>query len=199
MTGAEAARHQAASILHESRYRGSSFPRPLHGVLETLGDGLQSAGRAIDHGVEGVGRVIPGGTTVAWVILGLLVLAATVLIGRLAARTVLEDRGRRAVAATPALTAAQLRGGAQEAEAGGDFELALRLNFRAGLLELADRELVRSPASLTSGELSRRLQSADFDAVADRFDEVAYGGRAAAAEDVADARRRWHELLGGRA
>jgi Domain of unknown function (DUF4129) len=200
VTGAAEARRQAASILHESRYRGSSVPRPLHGALETIGDGLRSLGHAITNVVDDLAGVLPGGTAVAWTVVGLLVLAATVVVGRLAARTVATDRGRRAsAAAAPTLSADQLRARAEEAERGGDYALALRLRFRAGLVELADRDLVRSPALLTSGELSRRLSSADFDALAGRFDEVAYGGRPAAADDVADARARWGELLKGRA
>jgi hypothetical protein len=198
-TGAAEARRQAASILHESRYRGSSVPRPLHGVLETIGDGLGSVGHAITTVVDDLARVLPGGPAVAWTVVGLLVLAVAVVAGRLAARRVAAGRGVRAAAATPALSAGQLRARADEAERGRDYALALRLRFRAGLVELAERDLVRSPALLTSGELSRRLSSADFDALAGRFDEVAYGGRPAAAGDVADARARWGELLKGRA
>jgi Domain of unknown function (DUF4129) len=196
MTGAAAARHQAASILHGSRYRGSSVPRPLHGVLQALGNGLQSAGHAISRAVDAVGSHLPGGAPVAWAILALGVLVLAALVGRLAAGTVAQGRVRRDRAATAAAaSAADLLDGAHAAERAGDFTLALRLRFRAGLVALAERGRVRSPASLPSGELSRRLSSEDFDALAHRFDEVAYGGGAAGAQDVEDARARWRELL----
>jgi hypothetical protein len=200
MTGAAAARHQAASILHDSRYRGSSVPRPLHGVLQTIGNGLQSAGHGIGRAVDAVGSHLPGGAPVAWAILALAVLVLAALVGRFTAGTVAQGRLRRdRAAAAPVVSAAELLHSAQAAERAGDFALALRLRFRAGLVALAERGRVRSPASLPSGELSRRLSSADFDALAHRFDEVAYGGGTAGAQDVADARARWHDLLKERA
>jgi hypothetical protein len=42
------------------------------------------------------------------------------------------------------------------------------------------------------------LHSPDFDALAHRFDEIAYGASPAGADDADDARRRWGEVVTGR-
>jgi hypothetical protein len=52
--------------------------------------------------------------------------------------------------------------------------------------------------SLSTGEVARAVRSPAFDRSAARFDEVVYGGRAAAAADVDDARAAWEAVLSGR-
>ena len=49
--------------------------------------------------------------------------------------------------------------------------------------------------SISTGEVARTLRSPDFDRAAARFDEVVYGGRPAAADDVDDARAAWDAVL----
>ena len=194
--GAAAARRAAASIVREGRFRASSVPRPLHGVLQAIGGALRSAARAVGHQIDALGHGIPGGTVAAWILVALALGAAAMALGRVASRRGL--RRRRASgdgAATDAATAAALMREAEEAERRACYDEALALRFRAGLIGLSDRELVRSPGSLPSGQLSRVLRSADFDALARRFDEVAYGGDPAGAADVAEARERWREVL----
>jgi len=80
---------------------------------------------------------------------------------------------------------------AEEAEARGDLGAALRLRFRAGVADLAARDLVPARASTGMAELERRLRSPTFTGLARRFEEVAYGGRAAQGDDVAAAREGW--------
>jgi hypothetical protein len=199
LPAAAQARRQAAAILHESRFRGSSVPRPLHGLLQTIGAGLRDPAHAISRAVDDLGRHLPGGRPVAWALVAILLAGAVGLIARFAGTGLLGRRSAQAGGGSElgprAPTTAELLLEAERAEREGRWEPALRLRFRAGLAGLADREGVRSPASRTSGELSRALGSADFDALAGRFDEIVYGGRAAADEDVEDARRRWPLVL----
>ncbi|MGI8683624.1 MAG: DUF4129 domain-containing protein, partial [Acidimicrobiales bacterium] len=54
--------------------------------------------------------------------------------------------------------------------------------------------VVAKPA-LTTGALTRQLPSARLHALADAFEEVAYGGRPASADDVAAARSGWPRVL----
>ncbi len=194
--GGAGARRAAASILHQSRFRNPAVPRPLHGVLAAIGDGLRGAAHAVVHRIDVIGRAIPGGAAVLWVVLAVLLGGVALAVGRAASRRTLSRRAARDATVADALTAAELERRAEAAENAGRFDEALRLRFRSGLTSLADRDVVRSPSSRPSGELSRALSSSDFDALARRFDEVVYGGDRADAGDVADARRRWSELLG---
>jgi hypothetical protein len=192
--GADRARQAARAILRERRFHNPSVPRPLHGVLTTIGNGLRHAGHAVVHVVDALGAHVPGGAPVLWVILGLLVCAAAGLLARGRADTVL-GRHHRATAAVRPPTAGELEARADVAEAAGRLKDALRLRFAAGLQTLSEAELVSSPATRPSGELARQLRSADFDALAGRFDEVVYGGDAARDEDVREARRRWPQVV----
>ena len=84
---------------------------------------------------------------------------------------------------------------AREAAARGEHELALRLGFRAGLARLDRRGVIELRPSLSTGQVARALRSPQFDGAAARFDEVVYGGRAAAAADVEAARAAWSAVL----
>ncbi len=84
---------------------------------------------------------------------------------------------------------------ADSAEAAGDLERAVRLRFRAGLLRLGQRGVIRYRPSLTTNEVRRLLGSETFDDLATRFEEVAYGGRDAEAADVRVARESWPRVL----
>jgi hypothetical protein len=199
--GAAAARHQAETILRESRFHGSSAPHPLRPLLQSLGDALQSAERGLERAITRLGAHLPGGTVTAWalviIVLGVIIACVARMIG---ARTI----GRRTrhlgdgSLAEPPPTAAVLEARADAAERERRYELALRLRFRAGLAGLAERERVRSPDSRASVEISRELVSEDFDVLAGRFDEVVYGGQPARDDDVQEARRRWPAVLGAR-
>jgi hypothetical protein len=62
-------------------------------------------------------------------------------------------------------------------------------------MRLSERELVADAPAKVNSEVSRTLGSRRFDALARHFDQIAYGGRPAAAEDVELSRREWSELL----
>jgi hypothetical protein len=187
------ARDAARSILAERRFRGSSVPRPFHGFLVWLGERL----RPLRHAVDWLGRQVPGGNWTVWSVLAAAVLAATALVAGSAARrrgTALLDRGdqiRLAGVVDPSV----LERLADEAEAAGDAEAALRLRFRAGLVRLGRARVVPLRESLTTGEARRLVASTDFDVLARAHDEVAYGGRAARREDAVAAREGWPRVL----
>jgi hypothetical protein len=81
------------------------------------------------------------------------------------------------------------------AAAAGDLEAALRLRFRAGLLRLDARGAIDFRPSISTIEVRRRLHDDDFDALAETFDDVVYGGRPPAADDLAAARERWPRVI----
>lgn len=194
---AQAARRAAAAILRESRFHNPSVPRPLHGVLHDIGKVLQAVGHAVTHAVDRVGGVFPGGTVAVWVLLGLALVAAVAFLARRHSRRALLRDSRRAGGLGGRLErAADLEREAARAEREGRFEDAVRLTFRAGLARLAEEGAIRTARSTPNAQLSRLLHSPDFDALAVRFDEVAYGGAPARLADAEEARRRWSAVVG---
>jgi hypothetical protein len=189
------AKARAQRILAERRFTGSPVPRPFHGVLAWLGRKFSFLGRFF-HRLD---RVIPGGSAVVWTILAALVVGiAAFVAARVASRhegrLISLERGerRRRLDDPDALEREAAR-----AEERGDFELALRLRFRAGLIRLGRADRLPLRDSLTSGEAARLLHLDDFDALARSFDEVVYGRRAPGHEDVESARARWTRVLAG--
>lgn len=184
------AQASARSIVSERRFHGSAVPRPLHRPLHWLGGELH---RAYDW----VTSRLPGGARVFWILVAGAVVAIAALaassLGRRRRGRLVEPGGssRRPAAEDPR----RLEREADEAERRGDYERALRLRFRGGLLRLAGSEAIPPRASLTNGEIARRLGSASFGRLALDFDEVVYGRRAAAGEDVARARDAWPRVL----
>jgi hypothetical protein len=184
---------RARHILSERRFTGSSVPRPFTGILGWLGRRLSFIG----HLVNRLGRVVPGGDTSVWIILSLVVVAiAAVAATRVAQRRegrllVLERHHRRRQLEDPA----KLEREALEAEERGDFEQALRLRFRAGLLRLGRADRLPLRDSLTGGQAAGLLHLDEFDALVRDFDEVVYGRRAAGRDDVARAREEWAQVL----
>ena len=178
------------TILSERRFRGSSVPRPLHRPLRWLGRELH---RAYDR----VTSRLPGGARFFWI----LVAGAVVALAAFVASSLGRRRGGRLVeAGTPSGRRSsedprRLERQADEAERAGDFERALRLRFRGGLLRLVGADAIPPRASLTNGEIARRLRSPSFRELAHDFDEVVYGRRAAGGQDVARARDRWPRVL----
>jgi len=180
------ARERAAAELAGREYDASSLPQPLRSPLEQLADLLEDA-------FAWLVDVLPGGRVSGWSLIAAVVLVVALL---LAQRTV-----RRAARAEQGAQAAALRsrGGdprellraAEEAEARGDLGVALRLRFRAGVADLAARDLVPARASAGVAELERRLRSPTFSGLARRFEEIAYGGRSAHAGDLEAAREGW--------
>jgi Domain of unknown function (DUF4129) len=185
-------RRLAHEILEEQRFNGADVPRPFAGALEWLGDRLQP----IADWLEGLGGDVPGGPVVLWMALAALVIVAA---GAVASATI----RRRAVAIERAQAAALpaaddphvLEREADRAERDGDWERAVRLRFRAGLLRLDRRHVIEYRPSLTTGAVARAIGSPAFREVGERFDAIAYGGRPAGPDDAEHARRGWREVL----
>jgi hypothetical protein len=191
--GAGDARGEAADILDERRFHESRVPRPLHGVLEWVGDKLRVLARPLDW----LADRLPGGWTTLWIaIAGLVVVLAAFAASRLGARR--GGRLRDAAAARRTARApdpGRLERAAAEAEHRGDLDLALRLRFRAGLVRLARAEVIPGHEPLTSGQLRRLVGSRSFDRLAFDLDEVVYGDVPASPEQVGRARESWPRVL----
>jgi hypothetical protein len=116
------------------------------------------------------------------------VLAARAGAGRARAA---DAGGAAGAARKERVSAARLRQEADRAERRGDLDEALRLRFRAGLVELDGRELIELRPALTNHELLRAVPSPTLAALVEGFEAVAYGGRSADADDLRSARDGW--------
>ena len=197
-SGAAAARQAAKDILAENRFHAGPVPRPLHGFLHALGTLWLPIERRIEDAFDSVAGAIPGGTPVLWTILAGIVLLGVVALTARGTRRVLRDTGvGGATGGGAGVTAESLERAAVEAERAGRLQEAVRLRFQAGLMRLAERDVIDPAASTPNAQLRRTLRSARFDALAGRFDEIVYGGDEAREQDVEDARREWALLVGG--
>jgi len=191
------AREQAREILSQRRFQDTEVPRPFEGPLDWLGDRLQELGRRLGDLFAGVDGALPGGRWVVWALIGLVVVAVAVVGARAAVRrrTVAGFAGTGAVAAEAEVDPAALERDAEDAERAGNFERAVRLRFRAGVVRL-ERARVLAPDGLrTTGEISSALHSPAFDALGADFDAIAYGGRPAAEADARASREHWRAVL----
>ncbi len=190
---AAGARADARDILAERRFRGSDLPGPFHGLLERLSRWAHK----LDGVFNWLNDRLPGGGGVVWIVLAALVCAIAAFV----ARRVLSGRVRASEAAAAAAGPAHedaraLERRADAAEAAGDLETALRLRFRAGLLRLDERGAIEFRPSISTHEVRRALRSEDFDSLAATFDDVVYGGRPPAEDDLSSARERWPRVVG---
>ncbi len=188
-------REIAREILHERRFHRASLPHPLRAPLRWLGDQLRVVGHGLRDAFNAVDDVIPGGSWLAWVVLGLLVAVAVVALTRHSLRRAQGTAAARAEAGSDGPSARQLEREADAAERAGRYDEALRLRFGAGLLTLAQRGVIERRPSLRSGEVAAALHSERFDAIAHDFDEVVYGGRPADEQDATAARSGWRDVL----
>jgi len=192
-TTAAGARAQARDVLSQRRFRSSAIPAPLRGVRERVGAAVRSIGRPFEDAFRWAADRLPGGAQALAVLLAALALvAAAALAARAGARRAASGTGRGA--GDPGherLDAAHLREQAERAERRGELELALRLRFRAGLVDLDTRELIELRPALTNHELLRAVPSATLTGLVDGFEAVAYGGRPAAPDDLRSARDGW--------
>ncbi|MDA0180235.1 DUF4129 domain-containing protein [Solirubrobacter phytolaccae] len=181
---------QARDILQEERFHGGDAPGPFRGFVDWLGD---LAPRDLINRID---DFLPGGRAVVWIALGLVLFVIGFLLAHffLTRRIALSEAAAQAYApATDDPKALERR--AAEAEAAGDFEAALRLRFRAGLLRLDQRGAIAFRPSISTHEVRHTLHSDDFDELATTFDDVVYGGREPHTEDVAQARERWPQVV----
>lgn len=186
------ARAQAREILEERRFRGSEVPRPFAGILRWLGDRLQPLTDLVDD----ISGWTPGGQPVLLLVLSALVLLAALGLARGSIRRRTSAAVRAARARAPAREdPAALERDADRAAANGEWETAVRLRFRAGLLRLDARELIDYRPSLTTGEVAEAVASPTFERVGADFDAIAYGGRPAGEQDEAASREGWQRVL----
>ena len=186
VAGGRDPRTDAREVVSERRFHETEVPGPFTGVIRWLRD------RLLDLGI-----VLPGGPPVVWIVLAAILVAAVWFV----ARRLLTSRVQASVAQQRALAVARdedpraLDRRADAAEAAGDLELALRLRFRAGLLRLDRHGAIEFRPSISTIEVRRTLHSEDFDALAATFDDVVYGGRPPAIDDLEAARERWPNVI----
>jgi len=189
------AREQARAVLAQRRFQRTKVPSLLHDVRERIGETLRSLGRPFASAFNWLASRLPGGPPVLWALLATLVLATAALLATRAGAQREEDEARVAVAAAgdgeARMTAARLHEEAERAERRGALEEALRLRFRAGLVELDDRELIELRPALTNRELLGAVPSPTLAELVDGFEAVAYGGRPADPDDLRSARDGW--------
>ena len=189
---ATAAREEARDVLAQRRFQETSVPAPLRDLRERIGEWLRSAGGPFDDAFAWLAKHVPGGPPVLWAMLATLVLGlAAMLAGRAGAARETSAATAAAGHGEERLSAARLRQLAERAERDGDLEEALRLRFRAGLVELDHRELIALRPALTNRELLEAVPSPTLAELVDGFEAVAYGGRPAAEDDVRSARDGW--------
>jgi hypothetical protein len=199
-TAAEA-RHAAERILAERRFHGRHIPDPLANVFSWIGDLLTGLGNAITDWINSLASGVPGGSDLVVLIGAGLVLALSAFLAarslrrRTAAASDASGGDGRAAPGARHDDWRSLERAADEAERAGDYESAVRLRFRAGLLRLDERGAVTVTAATTTREVARALRSSEFDRVAAGFDRVAYGGRAPAATDADLQRAGWKQVL----
>jgi hypothetical protein len=179
-------------VLDERRFKGAELPQPLKKPLEWLGDRIKPAFNWIDD----LGAGLPGGSLALWMMLaGAIVLAVGSITGTTIRRRALAIERARTAALPPADDPHALERMADRAERDGEFERAVRLRFRAGLLRLDRRHVLVYRPSLTTGEVARAIKAPAFAAVGARFDEIAYGGRPAERADAEAAKQGWRDVL----
>lgn len=197
--GADGPRRQARRILAERRFRPPSPPKPLAGTIHRLGVWLGPVTRPLGRWLAPVGRFFKRvfSNAVATGLLGLIVIAmaalATVRLARRRARVSTAAGGD--AAAWARLDPDALDRDADAAEAAGDLEHAFRLRFLAGVVRLDRQGALDYRASLTTGDLLKTVRSPTFPSLALAFDEIAYGGRPPAPDDLARAKRDWPRVL----
>jgi hypothetical protein len=163
--------------------------------VSSLGRIVSSPLRGLGHLVDSAGGEIPGGVPAAWAALAIAVGVVAWLVARAAGRSRLA--GAAASSGSRPARADDLERDAAVAEREQRFADAVRLRFRAGLMRLADRDRIPSGRAVATHEVSLALGSERFDALARRFDEIAYGGASAGPADAQEQRHGWPEVLAG--
>ncbi len=199
-------RRQAEDILSKAPYRTAPAhsPRPLAGLLHAIGRGLDwafgcPARWLYHHAFVPVGHGFTGAVGGWWplvlgvVSVGLGVMAGVLLVRR---RGRIASRGPVSPVRGPGVEDPDdLERRASAAETEGDLEGAVRLRFAAGVLRLAQRGVVLNADAQTDRQISERLRSPAFDALAHRHEVIVYGGVRATRSDAAHARNNWPTVL----
>jgi hypothetical protein len=180
-------------VLAQRRFQRTKVPSLLRDARERIGAALRTLGRPLESAFHWLAARLPGGAPVLWVLLAAGVLAGAALLAARAGTRRGADDAREAAAGGGAerASAASLLQAAERAERRGALDEALRLRFRAGLVELDDRELIELRPALTNRELLGAVPSPTLAELVDGFEAVAYGGRPAAQDDLRSARDGW--------
>jgi hypothetical protein len=178
---------QAKEILAGGDYHQKDPPQPFRKPLQRIGHWINSV----------LNRLTFGNSPLGWVVLALLVAGAVGVLAVLLSRNRVKGSSPRRAdeAETAPEDPAELERQADRADKAGDFSLAVRLRYRAGLLRLRDREAIEYRPSLTAHQVSDQLDSERYDELATRFEGVAYGEQEASADDSEAAAREWREVV----
>lgn len=192
--GAEEARARASEILARDEYQA-----PREGgrnVLQRLADWVGDRLPDLDVPAPGGRSIDVASLAVVGVIaVGVVAVLVWVLAGVRRSRRPGDDGGTDAeVEVTPLRTAPEWDAEADRLAGAGDHRGAVRARFRALVATLARRDLVADTPGRTAGELrgdvAERAPSLApaFDAAADHFEAVWFGGAPAGPDDSARAR-----------
>jgi hypothetical protein len=203
VTDADSLRDRAHHILGERRFHGRHTPGPFRGILRWLGDRLDPVLGPVGRFFAHIGnlivelwshaptRILLLGTVLS----GAALLAFVVVRRRTATAVVRAARLRIEESDDPH----ELEQAADDAEGAGDFALALRLRFRAGVIRLQLDGRIRRGHTTTTRAIGRQLRLREFDDLGRTFDAVAYGGAPADADDARTARENWRTVLASKA
>ena len=164
-------------------------------MIESRPVRVRPIGRPFGWLLRQLNKILPGGGSVVWiaVVLVMLLIAAALVLRFTRTRTARAksaETGR-----SDSHTAGELERQADEAEQSGRYGDAVRLRFRAGLRRLAEQHAVRIPEQRPNGELAGQLDDATFSVLAARFDEIAYASSPSGITDVLMARERWPGVI----
>ncbi len=197
------ARHVARQILSQPPFSSathrSGVDRFFHDLGHWLSDVVGPVWRFLLHHLfHPVSHELSRAFGSWWPVpLGAVVVAAALLVGMRLARR----RARVGVARTARVAVlrdedpGELEDAADRAAEAGDYELAVRLRFRAGLARLERSGLITGRRTHTSSQLAQVLRSPTFDTLAGQLDRIVYAGQTASADDVGSARSGWPRIV----
>ena len=187
------ARQDASEVLDGRRFKPARVPRPFAGILRTIGRWLQPVAEPLEDVWGRIMASVAAQLGLVALVFALALLISVRLVGRRSPAAVRWSH--RIGTEGEALDPDELERRATEAEQAGDLDRAVRLRFVAGVLRLDEAGVVTYRASLTTGQLRARVPATAFVQLAAAFDEIAYGGRPAAVDDVRAATEGWPRVL----
>jgi hypothetical protein len=187
------ARRDAQTVLEGRRFRPSKVPRPLAGILATMGRWLKPVADPLRRYWGSVAKSLGAQLVLVGVVFAVAAAISVRLVGRRSPRAL--GRSQPFGVDTQGLDPDALDREAAAAEDAGYLDRAVRLRFVAGVLRLDRAGAITYRSSMTTGQLAAGLTSASFGELAVAFDEIAYGGRPAEESDVRTARETWPRVL----
>lgn len=190
------ARQRARDIVEG--FRPKDPPRPFRGALDWIGDRLEEIGRILRTPFAAIFETF--GTGLGWLIIAAIAAGAIAAIVSAVGGGYFGRSGRRdsVAAGAPRHTTRpeDLEAAAAAAAARGEFDVAVRLRFQAGLQRLdRDARAIEYSSSIGTTEVRRSLEQPAFDRLADRFERVTYRRDAAEPSDDTHARREWPRVV----